>query len=53
MGHDVTVIATREEASTDLNDAAANVQLTLKCRQRHKHLSNVTLLRIEREVAKL
>ncbi|HEY0285209.1 MAG TPA: UDP-2,3-diacylglucosamine diphosphatase LpxI [Vicinamibacterales bacterium] len=24
MGHDVTVIATREEASTDLNDAAAN-----------------------------
>jgi len=26
MGHDVTVIATREEASTDLNDAAANVR---------------------------
>ena len=25
MGHDVTVIATKEEASTDLNDAAANV----------------------------
>ena len=25
MGHEVTVIATKEEASTDLNDAAANV----------------------------
>ena len=25
MGHDVTVIATKEEASTDLNEAAANV----------------------------
>ena len=24
MGHDVTVIATKEEAFTDLNDAAAN-----------------------------
>ena len=26
MGHDVTVIATREEASTDLNDAAAKAR---------------------------
>ena len=29
MGHDVTVIATREEASTDLNEAAANARAAI------------------------
>src|SRR5687767_8942932 len=29
MGHDVTVIATREEASTDLNAAAANARAAI------------------------
>src|SRR5687767_5331829 len=29
MGHDVTVIATREEASTDLNEAAAKVRAAI------------------------